>query len=423
MILNVELASRWKTVNLGDVLNYIGNGLTSKQNKVKDGCPVTRIETISDDHINAKKVGYVTNLPAEKAEKYRLRHGDILMSHINSDPQLGRSVIYEGTPELLLHGMNLLRMQADMEKLNPFFLDFIFRFYRNRGVFISIASRAVGQASINQSRMKALTIPLPPLPEQRAIASVLGAIQEAKFARQKEIALERERKAALMDVLFSHGTKGEPRKQTEIGEIPLSWEVVRLAELCTKITDGTHRTPTYVKKGVPFLRVVDIQSTNVDWQQVKWIPRNEHEELIKRCKPEKGDVLLSKNGTIGKTKVVDWEQEFSIFVSLCLLKVKHKLLNNVYLAEFLASKGLPQIQKRGKRMTVTNLHLVEIRELLIPLPSLSEQQEIAETLQTCDNKIAALEQEANRLDELFHAMLEELMTGKRSATPLIDLES
>ena len=148
MILNVELATCWETVYLGDVLGYIGNGLTNKQNKVKDGYPVTRIETISDDYINTKKVGYVDALLTEKVEKYRLRYGDILISHINSDPQLGRSVIYKGMPELLLHGMNLLRMRADPEKLDPFFLDYIFRFYRNRGVFISIASRAVGQSSI-----------------------------------------------------------------------------------------------------------------------------------------------------------------------------------------------------------------------------------------------------------------------------------
>ena len=72
--------------------------------------------------------------------------------------------------------------------------------------------------------LRELSVVIPSLPEQRAIASILGAIQEAKFARQKEIALERERKAALMEHLFSHGTKGEPRKQTEIGEIPESWE-------------------------------------------------------------------------------------------------------------------------------------------------------------------------------------------------------
>ena len=69
--------------------------------------------------------------------------------------------------------------------------------------------------------------PLPPLPEQRAIAHILQTIQEAKSTRQREIELERECKATLLDHLFSHGTKGEPRKETEIGEIPESWEVVQ----------------------------------------------------------------------------------------------------------------------------------------------------------------------------------------------------
>ena len=79
--------------------------------------------------------------------------------------------------------------------------------------------------------LREFSVVCPPLPEQRAIAHVLGAIQEAKAARQRELALERERKAALMDYLFSHGTKGEPRKQTEIGEIPESWAVVQLKQI------------------------------------------------------------------------------------------------------------------------------------------------------------------------------------------------
>ena len=78
--------------------------------------------------------------------------------------------------------------------------------------------------------LREFSVVCPPLPEQRAIAHILQTIQEAKSTRQREIALERERKAALMDYLFSHGTKDEPRKQTEIGEIPESWETMRLAE-------------------------------------------------------------------------------------------------------------------------------------------------------------------------------------------------
>ena len=88
--------------------------------------------------------------------------------------------------------------------------------------------------------LREFSVVCPPLPEQRAIAHILQTIQEAKFTRQREIALEQERKAALMDHLFSHGTKDEPRKQTEIGEIPESWEVTRLAEAVT-FTKKTER--------------------------------------------------------------------------------------------------------------------------------------------------------------------------------------
>ena len=182
-----EVPESWKVAKLGNVLNYIGNGLTNKQNKVGDGYPVTRIETISDDCINAEKVGYVDALPYDRIQKYRLCYGDILVSHINSDPQLGRAVIYEGKPDLLLHGMNLLRMQANTEIINPFFLNFIFGFYRNRGIFIALASRAVGQSSINQNRMKSLMIPLPPPSEQDTIANVLQAFDKKIAALGIEI--------------------------------------------------------------------------------------------------------------------------------------------------------------------------------------------------------------------------------------------
>lgn len=198
-----KIPESWKMEKLGNVLNYIRNGLTNKQNKVGNGYPVTRIETISEDCINAEKVGYVDALPNDRIKKYRLSYGDILVSHINSDPQLGRAVIYEGKPELLIHGMNLLRMQANTEVINPFFLHFIFGVYRNRGIFIALASRAVGQSSINQSRMKSLMIPLPSLPEQDIIAQILQAIDERVVALEKEVQHLDELFHAMLDELMT----------------------------------------------------------------------------------------------------------------------------------------------------------------------------------------------------------------------------
>ena len=90
-----------------------------------------------------------------------------------------------------------------------------------------------------------------------------------------------------------------------------------------------------------------------------------------------------------------------------------------FLAEQLNHLNLNRFQRKSGQPLLTQSI---IHELKIPLPSLSDQQEIAEILQACDDKIVALEQETARLDELFHAMLEDLMTGQRSAIPLIDAE-
>ncbi len=134
----------------------------------------------------------------------------------------------------------------------------------------------------------------------------------------------------------------------------------------------------YKEEGIPFLRVTDI--TQSDGSK-KFISKDEHQELIKRCKPEKEDVLYSKNGTIGVAKLIDWDYEFSIFVSLALLKPKKELLVPKYLEIFLNSENaMNQAVAHSKSGTVTNLHLIEIKQMKIPLPDLEIQRKIVERM-------------------------------------------
>ena len=158
------------------------------------------------------------------------------------------------------------------------------------------------------------------------------------------------------------------------------WKVEDLTDVCTKITDGTHVTPKYTNEGIPFLRVTDITLSN---ESKKFISKEEHKELIKRCRPEKGDVLYTKNGTIGIAKMVDWDYEFSIFVSLALLKPRKEILEGKYLEHFLNSElALAQAKAHSKAGTVTNLHLVEIKQIKIPLPSIKIQKQIVERIES-----------------------------------------
>jgi type I restriction enzyme S subunit len=105
-------------------------------------------------------------------------------------------------------------------------------------------------------------------------------------------------------------------KQTEVGVIPEDWEIAPLSALCRLICDGTHFTPRYVPQGVPFYSVENI--TADDFSNVKFISEAEHAILVRRCKPEKGDILMTRIGSLGKTKLLDWD------VSLVAILSGHK---------------------------------------------------------------------------------------------------
>ena len=266
--------------------------------------------------------------------------------------------------------------------------------------FISGTTRG----KLNQGIMKGIPLALPPLPEQRAIAHVLQTIQEAKAARQRELALEREREAALMDHLFSYGTKGEPRKQTEIGEIPESWEVVRLEDVCTFTTGKLNSEQATADGQYPFFtcsqETFRIDSYSFDQEAM----------------------LLAGNNARGIYSVKYYKGRFDAYQRTYVITIEDtKRLSYQYFLYDLFLR-LELLRRQSIGATTKYLTAPIIKNLGLALPPPSEQLMISSVLWSCDEKIAALEQETERLEELFHAMLDELMTGKRSAVPLIDAE-
>ena len=234
--------------------------------------------------------------------------------------------------------------------------------------------------------------------------------------------------------MISHAvTKGlnpnAPMKDSGIewlGEVPEHWEVKRLKRVTSIIIDGAHFTPTYVDEGIPFLRVTDIQSEFIDMDRLKRIPLHEHIELIKRCNPRKGDILLSKNGTIGLTKVVNWDFEFSIFVSLCLIRPT-SAISTIYLERILSSNfALEQFADSSKQTSVSNLHLEKIREIIITLPGIDEQSDIATFIDAETAKLDILITEANRAIELLQerrsALISAAVTGNIDVRTLFPMK-
>ncbi|RKX39448.1 MAG: restriction endonuclease subunit S [Thermotogae bacterium] len=197
-----RIPREWEVVRLGEVLALIRNGLTYRQNRKGNGYPITRIETISEERINPTKVGFVNNIGEDDIRNYKLIVGDILFSHINSLEHIGKAAIYEGRPEILLHGMNLLLLRPDKSKINPYFLLYLLRAYKTREIFRNMSKKAVNQASINQTELKRIKIPLPPLPEQRRIAEILSTVdQKLDLLKRRKEKLIRIKKGLMNDLL------------------------------------------------------------------------------------------------------------------------------------------------------------------------------------------------------------------------------
>jgi len=160
----------WNWTKLGDVVERMANGTTESQNKNGEGVPVSRIETISDGSVDLDKVRHIADPSQELVDKYRLRKGDILLSHINTGLHLCKTGLFDHD-RLLLHGMNLVLLRPEKEKVLPRFLDYLIDHYRRSGVFLKYAQHAVNQSSINQKKLSRIEVPLPPLPEQRRIVA------------------------------------------------------------------------------------------------------------------------------------------------------------------------------------------------------------------------------------------------------------
>lgn len=165
-------------------------------------------------------------------------------------------------------------------------------------------------------------------------------------------------------------------------DIPSSWKWVTLGSILLKLTDGTHKTPKYAEKGVKFVSVKDMSSGHLSLDNTKFISCEEHKELFSRCDPQRGDMLLSKVGTTGVPAIIDTDEEFSLFVSVALLKYNHSFIDTKFLFYLLQS---PLVQEQAAENTrgVGNKNWVldAIGKTLIVLPPYSEQLRIVESLE------------------------------------------
>lgn len=290
------------------------------------------------------------------------------------------------------------------------------------GNFLKYASSTmvgVNHPRTNWASLKEFKVSLPPLPEQRRIAAVLTAIQEAIAAQDDVITAARAFKRSLMQRLFTYGPGREPAetKETEIGKIPAHWEVVCLGDLVD--VRGGKRLPkgSLYSENItnhPYIRVVDFADFSVDRSDLKYISEETYKQ-ISRYIITSDDVYISNAGTIGLVGTIPQELSggnLTENAARLIIKEKRKL-DKFYLSQWLGFDfGQAQIQVRTTKTSQPKLALMRIQQIPLALPNISEQEKIANALLTVDAKIAAEEDRQASLQAFFQSTLHHLMTGQ-----------
>jgi type I restriction enzyme, S subunit len=185
-------------------------------------------------------------------------------------------------------------------------------------------------------------------------------------------------------------------------KIPNNWIVTKLDDICYQITDGTHKTPKYQKNGIKFISIKNIRPfKEINWDSYKkYISLDEHRKLIKRARPEKGDILFPRIGTLGFAKRINFDDEVSIFVGLGLLKPIKKCINSKYLEYYMNTPYINMLSR--KKATGTGrktLALEETKKMPFPLCPLNEQNRIVEKIEELFSGLDKATEELQKVQE------------------------
>jgi type I restriction enzyme S subunit len=276
--------------------------------------------------------------------------------------------------------------------------------------------RGSGLRHLQKREFLDLEIPIPPLPIQQKIVKILDTIQEAIDIHDKIIEKTKELKKSLMAELFKYGApsfrKGRKLKKTEIGEIPEDWEVVRLGEYF-EFKNGINFKKEQKGKGTLVLDVLNMYTDSLypNLNEIYRVEGSFSEEYYLK----QGDILFVRSSL--KQEGVGWCAVFPGFsepVLFCgfLIRAKpktEKTDSNFFVYLFRTENFRNQIISQSGVVTITNLSQSILSNLLILLPPLPEQQEIAEILQTVDQKIEIERRKKELYEELFKTMLNKIM--------------
>lgn len=394
--------SSWKTMALSECLEPIKSN-TKAQRGWSPQClnhPVA-----SDDKWGVLKTTAVQmglfdpkhnkELPAKLEPKIHLevQRGDFLMTTTGPRNRCGVICYVKDTPTKLIFSGKILRFRVNKEVVDPRWVEHVLLSPNYQKELDSMkVGTSDSSVSIGNSQVLALQIPVPPLDKQCRILETLEnqlskldkAFTDLGQADSQSIVLRR----SILNTLLSAGESGS--EESAWRGTTFNWEYKSLEDACSLITDGSHFSPKTGSIGdFPYITVRDLRDGAIDFLSCQFIDETAFKELQKNgCQPCVGDVLFSKDGTVGKVAIVVEPQPFVVLSSLAILRPKTDILAPGFLSYVLQSPRVLETALGMKTGTaIRRVVLRNLKKLVIPIPPLDEQYRIVEMLNESLSKV------------------------------------
>lgn len=378
----------------------ITNGYAFKSDKyvTDEGVRVIRITNVQKGKVvdNDPKIYPFSEL--SNLDTYKIYEGDILMSLTGNVGRVGKFPM-----ELLPAYINqrVCRVKSSSDNLLE---NYLFHFL-NSDIFENDARRnSAGAAQLNLSTkwVCEYEIPLPPLPTQQKIASILDA---ADTLRQKDKALlakyDELTQSLFLDMF------GDPVSN------PKGWIEKSLGVSVDIITYGLTIRPAYQNEGIPVISAKEIKSGEIEFQEAKLITREDFNKVAKKGKPEINEILYTKTGAgIGQCAVVKNSIEFAITQNIARIKFK-KFININYMLFYLRTPYIQMLSHRvSKGNAIKDLQLGDMKNFKLLLPPEVLQNQFAERIAVIVAQKTIVQKSLEKSESLFNSLLQKAFKGE-----------
>lgn len=408
------ISMNWQLAKLGDISSDISYGYTASATIEATGVKLLRITDIQNNTVNWPTVPNCT-IDSEKIEKYRLKPGDLVFARTGAT--VGKSYLLKGEIPKSVYASYLIRVRC----LDDISVEFLSRYFRSPYYWRQITdfSAGIGQPNVNGTKLKNLSIPLPPLAEQKAIAekldTLLAQVESTKVRLERIPKILKRFRQSVLAAAVSGKLTEEWRGST----LDARWQSVILEDVAGILDPHpSHRTPKEVPNGVPYIGIGDLlEGGGIDFDNSRKVSLDVLREHNSRYSLKEGDFIFGKIGTLGKATKLPIGIDFTLSANVILVQPDIGRVIPQFLMQFLSSPStLDEVSRQSSSTSQSAFGIKKMRAFSALLPSKEEQTEIVRRVDQLFAYADTIETQVNnaleRVNNLTQSILAKAFRGE-----------